>query len=168
MIGQTLNRYRIEAKLGEGSMGVVYRALDTRPDRPVAIKVLPPERVADPKRRFVQEAKAASADLNALTPSTEEGTIVGTAAYMSPEQAEGQKVDARSDIFAFGAVLYETVTGQRAFQGANRISTLSAILNQEPAPIREAVKDPVAQELQNVISRCLRKDRNAAFNTWMM
>src|SRR5438067_1705671 len=63
MIGQTLGHYRIEAKLGEGGMGVVYKARDTHLDRPVAIKVLPPERVADPerKRRFVQEAKAASA-----------------------------------------------------------------------------------------------------------
>src|ERR1700736_5842653 len=63
MIGQTLGHYRIEAKLGEGGRGVVYKARDTRLDRPVAIKVLPPEKVADPerKRRFVQEAKAASA-----------------------------------------------------------------------------------------------------------
>src|SRR5881394_1788195 len=63
MIGQSLGHYRIEAKLGEGGMGVVYKARDTHLDRPVAIKVLPPERVADPdrKRRFVQEAKAASA-----------------------------------------------------------------------------------------------------------
>jgi serine/threonine protein kinase len=63
MLGRTLRHYRIESKLGEGGMGVVYRALDTHLDRPVAIKVLPPEAVADPdrKRRFVQEAKAASA-----------------------------------------------------------------------------------------------------------
>jgi serine/threonine protein kinase len=63
MIGQTLGHYRIEAKLGEGGMGVVYKARDTHLDRFVAIKVLPPEKVADPerKRRFVQEAKAASA-----------------------------------------------------------------------------------------------------------
>src|SRR6478672_13874016 len=63
MIGQTLGHYRIEAKVGEGGMGVVYRAVDLRLDRPVAIKVLPEEAVAnaDRKRRFVQEAKAASA-----------------------------------------------------------------------------------------------------------
>src|SRR6266851_2941427 len=63
MIGQTLGHYRIESKLGEGGMGVVWKARDTHLDRFVAIKVLPPERVADPerKRRFVQEAKAASA-----------------------------------------------------------------------------------------------------------
>ena len=262
MIGQTLDHYRIEAKLGEGGMGVVYKARDTHLDRPVAIKVLPPERVADPerKRRFVQEAKAASAlnhpnivhiydidtasgvdfiameyvegktlndvigrkglnigetlkyavqiadalaaahaagivhrdikpsnimvsekglvkvldfglaklaeqaeeDSSAptqtLRPRTEEGTIVGTAPYMSPEQAEGKMVDARSDIFSFGSVLYEMVTGQRAFQGENRIATLSAILHKEPTPISEAARHPVAPELQTVIARCLRKD----------
>jgi serine/threonine protein kinase/Tol biopolymer transport system component len=262
MIGQTLGHYRIEAQLGEGGMGVVYKARDTHLDRPVAIKVLPHERVADPerKRRFVQEAKAASAlnhpnivhiyDINTASgvdfiameyvegktlheliggkglkigetlhyavqiadalaaahavgivhrdikpsnimvnqkglvkildfglaklaeqaeedpsaptetmgPRTEEGTIVGTAPYMSPEQAEGKKVDARSDIFSFGSVLYEMVTGQRAFPGENRISTLSAILHKEPAPLSEAARRPVAPEIQTVIARCLRKD----------
>jgi serine/threonine protein kinase len=236
MTGQTISHYQVLEKLGEGGMGVVYKALDTHLDRFVAIKVLPPERVADPerKRRFVQEAKAASAlnhpnivtvhditedrgidfivmehvagktlgqliprkglplsqtlkyavqiadalakahakgivhrdlkptnimvtddglvkvldfGLAKLTeplapdefaptrtmragegPKTEEGTIVGTVAYMSPEQAEGKKVDSRSDIFSFGSLLYEMTTGRRAFQGETRLSTLSAIL----------------------------------------
>ncbi len=258
MVGRTISHFTVLEKLGEGGMGVVYKARDTHLDRFVAIKVLPAEKVANPerKRRFVQEAKAASAlnhpniitiydidqsdgtdfiameyvpgktldqwigrkglglgealkyavqiadalvkahsagivhrDLKpanimvtqdgliklldfglaklteplesddlapteTLKPHTEEGTIVGTVAYMSPEQAEGKKVDARSDIFSFGSVLYEMVTGRRAFQGETKISTLSAILHQELKPLGEGV--PL--DLEKLLLRCLRKD----------
>jgi eukaryotic-like serine/threonine-protein kinase len=258
MVGKTIRHYQILDKLGEGGMGVVYKARDTHLDRFVAIKVLPPERVADPerKRRFVQEAKAASAlnhpnivhvydidqqggvdyiameyvqgktlsqligrkglklsealkygvqiadalgrahaggiihrDLKpgnvmvdehglvkvldfglaklteaappdedestrTMRPTTEEGTIVGTAAYMSPEQAEGKRLDARSDIFSFGAVLYEMLTGNRAFQKDSKTSTLAAILTQEPTPLG----GEIPHDVEKVVTRCLRKD----------
>jgi serine/threonine protein kinase len=74
-------------------------------------------------------------------PRTEEGTIVGTTAYMSPEQAQGKPVDARSDIFSFGAVLYEMVTGRRAFRGDSKLSILSAILKDEPEPASSLRKE---------------------------
>jgi serine/threonine protein kinase/Tol biopolymer transport system component len=256
MIGRTIAHYQILDKLGEGGMGVVYKARDTHLDRFVAIKVLPPERVADPerKRRFVQEAKAASAlnhpniitihdiahqdgmdfmvmeyvagktldqligrkglklgetlkygiqiadalsrahaagiihrdlkpsnimvddhglvkvldfGLAKLTESgvgqeaptqTAEGTILGTVAYMSPEQAEGRPVDARSDIFSFGALLYEMVTGRRAFQGDSRLSTLAAVLRQDPSPMEGTPRD-----LEKIVARCLRKQPERRF-----
>ena len=245
MIGRAISHYRIVEKLGEGGMGVVYKARDTHLDRFVAIKVLPPEKVADPERkqRFVQEAKAASSlnhpniitiydigqaegvdfismecvtgktldrliprrgmrlnetlkcavqiadalarahsagivhrDLKpgnimvnehglvkvldfglaklteptsagedestrTMRPTTEEGKIVGTVAYMSPEQAEGKRVDARSDIFSFGSVLYEMVTGEKAFHGDTKASTLAAILKHTPRPGQANVVD---------------------------
>ena len=93
---------------------------------------------------------------------TEEGTIVGTVSYMSPEQAEGKKVDARSDIFSFGAVLYEMVTGQKAFQGDSKMSTLTAVLKQEPKPISQLVP-AIPRDLEKIINRCLRKDPGRRF-----
>jgi tRNA A-37 threonylcarbamoyl transferase component Bud32 len=101
----------------------------------------------------------ATTDQATLTqaPLTVEGAIMGTVNYMSPEQAEGLKVDARSDIFSFGAVLYEMVTGQRAFDGDSGISTLSAVLRDEVKPIRELAPE-VPGELDDLIARCLRKN----------
>ena len=75
------------------------------------------------------------------SPMTEQGAIVGTFQYMSPEQVEGKEVDGRSDIFSLGAVLYEMLTGQRAFQGKSQLSVASAILEKEPAPI--SVSKPI-------------------------
>jgi len=88
---------------------------------------------------------------------TEEGTVVGTAPYMSPEQAQGEPIDARSDIFSFGAVLYEMVTGKKAFHGDTRASVMASILKDEPKPAR-ALVDSLPRELERIILRCLRKD----------
>ena len=262
MIGQTIGHYEILEKLGQGGMGVVYKARDTQLDRFVAIKILAPDKAANPERklRFVQEAKAASAlnhpnivtiheigseagadfivmefiagrtldrliprgglklaellkiaipvadalarahaagivhrdlkpgniivgedgqvtklldfglaKLSTLhdasdaeltrpeAPETEEGSLLGTVSYMSPEQAEARKVDARSDIFSFGAVLYEMATGQRAFIGRSKISTLAAVLQSDPKRPAE-LQAGLPRELEKIIERCLRKD----------
>ena len=92
-------------------------------------------------------------------PVTEEGVIVGSVPYMSPEQAEGKPVDARSDIFSFGAVLYEMITGQRAFRGESRVSTLAAVVEKDPQPPSE-ISSTTPPELDRLIARCLRKDVN--------
>jgi eukaryotic-like serine/threonine-protein kinase len=88
---------------------------------------------------------------------TQQGTIIGTFQYMSPEQVEGKEVDSRSDIFSFGAVLYEMLTGKRAFQGRTQLSVVSAILEREPEPLSNL--DPVpSPALTRAIERCLAKD----------
>jgi len=90
-------------------------------------------------------------------PLTVEGSIIGTVSYMSPEQAQGKKVDTRSDIFSFGVVFYEMLTGSRAFNGDSALSTLSAILRDEHRPMVELVSD-VPPQLEMLITRCLRKN----------
>ncbi len=272
MIGQNLLHYRITEKIGEGGMGVVYKAIDTHLDRPVAIKVLPADKMTDPerKRRFVLEAKAASAlhhpnivvihdiafdrgcdfmvmefvdgqsldrligrrglkleqalgyavqitdglarahaagiihrDLKptnvmvaagglvkildfglaklaepgpqaeeaatmtlaqAEKPRTEEGFVVGTAAYMSPEQAEGGTIDARSDIFSFGVLFYEMLTGQKPFQRDSRMKTLAAVLSEEPRPA-SAINESIPPDAERILARCLRKDPERRWQT---
>jgi eukaryotic-like serine/threonine-protein kinase len=97
-------------------------------------------------------------------PGTEEGHIVGTVAYMAPEQVEGGKIDARADVFAFGALLSEMITGRRAFERESRIATLSAILREPPAPLSESGK-AVPPELERIVARCLRKDPDRRYQT---
>ena len=267
MTTRSLSHYELLEPLGEGGMGTVYRAVDTRLGRPVAVKVLRGEAAisVESRKRFMQEARAASglnhphiitiydigqddgvdfiameyvpgqslarligrpgitlddtlnraiqiadalaaahaagivhrdlkpanimvsdkgsvkvldfglaklttshANLSAddlastetqvtQEPLTERGAVLGTTPYMSPEQAEGKPTDARSDVFSFGAVLYEMATGRRAFDGETKMATLAAILEREPtrpADLNAAV--PI--DLEKVIARCLRKD----------
>ena len=98
------------------------------------------------------------------TPVTQEGTVVGTFQYMSPEQIEGKEVDGRSDIFSLGAVLYEMLTGQHAFQGKSQLSVASAILEKEPAPI-STIRPMTPPALDHAIRRCLAKDPEERWQT---
>ncbi len=98
-----------------------------------------------------------SSNSDSTTTQTIEGTILGTAAYMAPEQAEGKPLDARSDIFSFGAVLYEMLSGNRAFGGTSTVTVLSAVLRDEPAPL------DAPAELQRIVARCLAKNPNDRF-----
>jgi serine/threonine protein kinase/Tol biopolymer transport system component len=98
------------------------------------------------------------------SPMTEQGAIVGTFQYMSPEQVEGKELDGRSDIFSLGAVLYEMLTGQRAFLGKSQLSVASAILEKEPAPI-SSVKPMTPESLDHAIRRCLAKDAEERWQT---
>jgi len=267
MIGRTLDHYRIESKLGQGGMGVVYRALDLHLNRVVAIKVLPADAMGDRdrKERFVREARAASAlnhpnivtihdvrsddgvdfivmehvegrtlaelipaagmrpelvlqhavqianglarahdagivhrdvkpsnlmvsedgrvrildfglaklstprvvapDADTIAKSlTEEGMLIGTTSYMSPEQAEGRRVDARTDIFSFGAVLYEMVTGRRPFRADSQLGILAKILHDDPVAPSE-IAPSIPAELERIILRCLRKDLDRRYQT---
>jgi serine/threonine-protein kinase len=102
--------------------------------------------------------------LSHLAAPTVEGTVLGTVAYMSPEQAEGRAVDTRSDIFSFGAVLYEMVSGRRAFKGDSPMSTMAAILRDQPAPLRGHVHD-IPADLDALIMRCLEKSPDRRYQS---
>jgi TolB-like protein/Flp pilus assembly protein TadD len=249
MIGKTVSHYRIVEKLGEGGMGVVYRAQDTRLGRTVALKFLPAELTRDPqaKERFIQEARAASAldhpnictiheidetgdgglficmsfysgqtleDKIAKGPLpiedavafaaqiarglakaqergiihrdikpanvfvttdhevkildfglaklagqkqlTRAGETMGTAAYMSPEQASGGETDHRTDIWAVGVVLYEMLSGKRPFSGEHEPALIYAIMNNDPPPLA-APLTAVPAGLEGIVGKCLAK-----------
>jgi eukaryotic-like serine/threonine-protein kinase len=100
----------------------------------------------------------------ATSPVTQQGTIVGTFQYMSPEQIEGKAVDGRSDLFSLGAVLYEALTGRRAFEGKTQLSVASAILERDPEPLSVA-KPVTPPALQHAIQRCLAKDPEERWQT---
>jgi len=97
-------------------------------------------------------------------PLTEEGTVLGTLQYMAPEQLEGLEADARTDIFAFGAVLYEMITGRRAFEGGTRISLIAAILEKDPAPLA-SIQPATPSALDHIVRVCLSKNPDERFQS---
>src|SRR5689334_1158901 len=106
-----------------------------------------------------QSGPLAESDTTLTAALTRKGEIVGTLQYMSPEQLQGKEVDARSDLFSFGCVLYEMLTGRRAFEGNNAASVVAAILERDPAPLVEA------RPLERVVRRSLAKDPDQRFQT---
>ena len=108
-------------------------------------------------RQIAQPADSSDTKSPTFSPSTEPGVVLGTIAYMSPEQVRGLPVDHRADIFAFGCVLYELLSGRRPFLGQSAVETMHAILREEPAPLPRAVRQSGA-ELERVIGTCLAKE----------
>ncbi|MGB7208962.1 MAG: serine/threonine-protein kinase, partial [Pyrinomonadaceae bacterium] len=106
-------------------------------------------------------ASDSSEDATAIKSGTSPGMIIGTANYMSPEQAKGKAVDARTDIFSFGVVLYELIAEQLPFEGENALEMISSIFKDEPKPLNAEV--PI--EITKIISKCLRKDRDERYQT---
>src|ERR1700674_3267472 len=118
--------------------------------------------------KLKQEVAPANVQLSELPtakdPLTAQGTIVGTLQYMAPEQLEGKEVDARTDIFAFGAVVYEMATGKRAFEGKSQASLIVAILEREP-PAMSSLQPMTPPALDRAIRRCLAKDAEDRWQT---
>ncbi|MGD0965668.1 MAG: protein kinase [Candidatus Acidiferrales bacterium] len=112
---------------------------------------------ASPVSTFSQQATAQN-------PITAQGVILGTLQYMAPEQVEGKEVDARADIFAFGAVVYEMATGKKAFGGNSQASVIAAILERDPPPI-SSVQPMTPPALERVVKRCLAKDPDDRWQT---
>src|SRR5277367_6271367 len=115
-------------------------------------------------KRLVLDSAPSSEAPTLSAPITARGAIVGTVAYMSPEQAQDKDIDARSDIFSFGIVLYEMATGKRAFSGESSATIIGEILHKEPKPIRE-LNPEVPEELQRIVVKTLEKDREDRYQT---
>ena len=97
-------------------------------------------------------------------PLTAQGTVLGTFQFMSPEQAEGREADARSDIFSLGTVLYEMLTGKRAFEGKTAASIMAAVLERDPAPV-SSIQPAIPAVLDRIVKTCLAKDPDDRFQT---
>ena len=125
-------------------------------------KLAPPPTIGSKETVLAQNA--GTSPPRAANPATAEGTILGTFQYMAPEQVEGGDIDARADIWAFGCVLYEMLTGRRAFEGKTQASVIASILGRDPTPVAEL--QPLAPPaLGRVIRICLAKDPNARFQS---
>lgn len=151
----------VDALAAAHSAGIVHRDL-----KPANIIITEDGRVKLLDFGLAKLIEPAVPESEAATLNTVSGAIIGTAAYMSPEQAEGRELDVRSDIFSFGLVFYEMLCGQRAFRGDSWISTLAAILHDEPRPLRD-IRAATPASLERHIARCLRKDPPRRFQTML-
>ncbi len=114
--------------------------------------------------KLTQAESGSQTSLPTLTHATEAGVVMGTAGYMSPEQVRGVAVDARSDIFSFGAILYEMLSGKRAFHGETAADTMSAILREEPPELNETNRN-VSPALERMVQHCLEKNPEQRFHS---
>jgi len=145
--------------------GIVHR--DIKPEN-VMIRPDGVVKILDFGIAKLTEKNVTAIDAEAATTIKAEGTspgmIIGTASYMSPEQAKGKPVDARSDIFSLGVVLYEMLAGRQPFEGENALDVIGSILNKEPVPIQQVIPE-VPQEIGRISSKTLKKDREERYQT---